>query len=286
MRFDRSTVVPAITETRFVPGERHRAGTRRRPLLPTQGRDPSAGLVLGGLQEEIRSPEAGAAQTGVGASRRGRLRSMPVLSGTTGREVFVAYPWTLYSNRAAYKRAYTSLQKALSVKFIFAEERISSGHVLEKIAEMIEQTAFGIYDVSGWNPNVTLEYGMARGLGALTFIAFNPDKTDIGDVPTDVRGYDRLQYADFDELSDAVATLVRQQLGKEPASDPLEDDRKRLLKHIGKTPGKTARELAEGFGERLDYVQLLIRRSGSDLETTGATRGVRYYRRGSRKKKK
>jgi hypothetical protein len=200
------------------------------------------------------------------------------------REVFVAYPWTLYANRAAYKRAYTKLQKALSVKFIFAEERISSGHVLEKIAEMIEKTAFGIYDVSGWNPNVTLEYGMARGQGAVTFIAFNPEKTDVGDVPTDVKGYDRLQYTDFDDLSDSVATLVRQQLGKQPASNPLEDDRKRLLKTVRATPGMTARELAEQFGERLDYVQLLLRRSGSSLETTGATRGVRYYIRGSRKK--
>lgn len=202
---------------------------------------------------------------------------------TASREVFVAYPWTLYSNRASYKRAFTKLQKALAVKFIFAEERISSGHVLEKIAEMIEQAAFGIYDVSGWNPNVTLEYGMARGLGAITFIAFNPDKTKIGDVPTDVRGYDRLQYTDFDELSEAVATLVRQQLGKEPVSDPLEDDRRRLLRMIRSTPGKTARELAEELGERLDYIQLLIRRSGSELETTGATRGVRYYIRGTRK---
>jgi hypothetical protein len=205
---------------------------------------------------------------------------------TANREVFVAYPWTLYSNRATYKRAFTKLQKPLAVKFVFAEERISSGHVLEKIAEMIEKAAFGIYDVSAWNPNVTLEYGMARGLGAITFIAFNPDKTKIGDVPTDVRGYDRLQYTDFDELSEAVATLVRQQLGKEPVSDPLEDDRRRLLRMIRSTPGKTARELAEELGERLDYVQLLIRRSGSELETTGATRGVRYFVRGTRASRK
>lgn len=130
------------------------------------------------------------------------------------RQIFVAYPWTLYSNRANYKKAYTSLEKALSVRFVFAEERIADGHVLEKIATMIRDTAFGIYDVSGWNPNVTLEYGMARGMDASAFIAFNPEKTDVGDVPTDVRGYDRLQYTDFEELSDVVATLVTQQLGK------------------------------------------------------------------------
>ena len=201
-------------------------------------------------------------------------------SSEANRDVFVAYPWTLYSNREAYKRAYTKLQKPLAVRFVFAEERISSGHVLEKIAEMIEQAAFGIYDVSGWNPNVTLEYGMARGIGAVTFIAFNPEKTDIEDVPTDVRGFDRLQYTDFDGLSDAVATLVRQELGETPVSDPLEADRRRLLNAIQGNAGMTARELAEYLGQRLDYVQLLIRRSGSDLETTGATRATRYYPKG------
>ena len=47
---------------------------------------------------------------------------------------------------------------------------------------------------------MTLEYGIARGVGAKAFIAFNPDKTELHDVPTDVRGYDRLQYTDFNEL--------------------------------------------------------------------------------------
>jgi hypothetical protein len=198
--------------------------------------------------------------------------------GSGGRDIFVAYPWNLYSSRAAYKKAYTSLEKGLTVRFVFAEERISSGHVIEKIESMIRETAFGIYDVSGWNPNVTLEYGIARGMRAKSFIAFNPDKTVVGDVPTDVRGYDRLQYTSFEELSDRVAELVAQELGTGPlAEDPLESDRTRLLEIVGQSPGKRADELADAMRTSLDYVQLLLRRSKDDLETTGATRGTRYF---------
>jgi hypothetical protein len=194
------------------------------------------------------------------------------------RRIFVAYPWDLYSSRESYKEAYTKLERALSVTFVFAEERISSGHILDKIIEMIEETAFGIYDVSSWNPNVTLEYGLARGTGAFAFIAFNPEKTNIGDVPADVRGYDRLQYRDFDGLSDVVATLITQELGKSPTSeDPLEQDRQRIMPLIRSDPGMTARQLADALPERLDYVQLLLRRSGSELRTEGQTRGMRYY---------
>jgi hypothetical protein len=64
------------------------------------------------------------------------------------RDIFVAYPWSLYPDRTSYKRAYTSMQAALNVKFLFAEQRVTTGTVLEKIVEMIESAAFGIYDVS------------------------------------------------------------------------------------------------------------------------------------------
>jgi hypothetical protein len=194
------------------------------------------------------------------------------------REIFVAYPWALYDDRALYKRAYTSMQTALKVKFLFAEQRVSTGTVLTKIREMIESAAFGIYDVSHWNANVTLEYGMAVGMGRKAFIAFNPDRTDLGDVPSDVRGYDRLQYRDLDELTTAVESLVVQELGTGAAEvDPLEAHRRQLLASIRANPGKTVQQLAALTGLDKDYVQLLLRRSDSELRSTGATRGMKYF---------
>lgn len=123
------------------------------------------------------------------------------------RSVFVAYPWSVAS-REDYKDAYRSLQQATGVSFIFAEDRISDEHVLEKILGMIRNTAFGIYDVTGWNPNVTLEYGYARGIGARAFIAFNPALTERNEVPADIRGFDRIQYGTLAELRMQVAQLL------------------------------------------------------------------------------
>ncbi len=194
------------------------------------------------------------------------------------RLIFVAYPWSLYDDRDYYKKAYLDLQKPLNVKFVFAEERVTNGHVLDKIIDMINGAEFGIYDVSTWNANVTLEYGVARGLNAKAYIAFNPDKTDLADVPSDVKGYDRLQYTSLTELSDKVSTVVAQEFGTGGrVADPLDEASERLVAQIRKTPGKTARQLAELLGERIDLVQLLLRRTASQWRTTGATRGVRYY---------
>lgn len=193
------------------------------------------------------------------------------------RDIFVAYPWALYDDRVAYKRAYTSMQSALKVRFVFAEQRVSTSTVLVKIREMIEQAAFGIYDVSEWNANVTLEYGMAIGMSRKAFIAFNPEKTDLGDVPSDVRGYDRLQYKDLSELTDSVESLVVQELGTEASVDPLEAQRRQVVSTIKGNPGCTVGQLAQLIGLDKDYVQLLIRRSESELRSTGATRGMKYF---------
>jgi hypothetical protein len=131
-----------------------------------------------------------------------------------GRSVFVAYPWAAYQDRDGYKAAFTSLEVDLDVRFIFAESQLSQHHVLDKIEDMIKATSFGIYDLTRWNPNVTLEYGYARGLGRQAFIAFNPTVGDSTDVPADTRGYDRVQYQSFEELTQEVRRLVIQELGR------------------------------------------------------------------------
>src|SRR5207302_1989989 len=81
-------------------------------------------------------------------------------TSSAARGIFVAYPWSAYENRSGYKTSFTTLERELDVQFVFAESHLSQQHVLDKIQEMIKTTAFGIYDLTQWNPNVTLEYGI------------------------------------------------------------------------------------------------------------------------------
>ena len=105
------------------------------------------------------------------------------------RQVFVAYSYRLYDKRD-YRRCFEEVGKAFKVDFIFADEKISSLHILQKIANYIRESQFGIYDITGWNPNVTLELGLALGMGERVYIALNPDETDLDDVPSDLKGVD------------------------------------------------------------------------------------------------
>ncbi|MCX7902851.1 MAG: hypothetical protein N2483_11385, partial [Burkholderiaceae bacterium] len=76
------------------------------------------------------------------------------------RQIFVAYPYTLYDT-SDYRKPYKELSKAFNVQFVFADEKITTLHILQKIADYIRSSRCGIYDISGWNANVTLELGLA-----------------------------------------------------------------------------------------------------------------------------
>jgi len=64
------------------------------------------------------------------------------------------------------------------------------------------------------------------------YIGFNPDKTDLEDVPSDIKGIDRLQYRSFTELSEKLAALLEQRYPKVEARQPLDDYVEGLRKDI------------------------------------------------------
>jgi hypothetical protein len=115
------------------------------------------------------------------------------------RSIFVAYPYELDSN-GRYRTVFRELERLFDVKFVFANEKLTTKHILDKTGDLIADCEWSLFDISRWNANVTLELGLAlrHGSGAIQ-IAFNP--TDARpDAPSDIRGIDRLEYRSVDEL--------------------------------------------------------------------------------------
>jgi hypothetical protein len=81
---------------------------------------------------------------------------------------------------------------------------------------------FSLFDISGWNPNVTLELGIAIADSDNWYICFNPEKTPVSEVPSDIKGIDRIQYSSFSELEEKLTALLEQRYPKE-IRQPLED---------------------------------------------------------------
>jgi len=196
------------------------------------------------------------------------------------RQVFVAYSYKLYP-KADYRKVFTELAKAFQVDFVFADEKITNLHILQKIANYIRSSRFGIYDISGWNPNVTLELGLAFGLGEKAYIAIDPTKTDVNEVPSDLRGMDRIQYDSYTELQTGLEKLLAQELPL-PRTHDVENQltslREQAVSVVAQSEGLKVPDIARLLGISIDMAKVVVRPLvGTRLRIEGVKRGSRYY---------
>lgn len=196
------------------------------------------------------------------------------------RQVFVAYSYRLYP-RADYRKVFNELAGAFKVTFVFADEKITNLHILQKIANYIRSSRFGIYDISGWNANVTLELGLAFGLNERAYIAIDPAKTDVNEVPSDLRGIDRIQYSSYSELQEGLAKLLAQELPVAPTHDvenQLLQLRNQAKELIRESDGLKVTDVAKLLGISVEMAKLVIRPMvNQELQMHGNTRAARYY---------
>jgi hypothetical protein len=201
----------------------------------------------------------------------------------------VAYSYRLYPGER-YRKVFGRVEADCGISFVFADTRVTNEQILDKIQRMIQESAYSIFDISDWNPNVTLELGIARGSGRPWYILIDPSKSTGGihEAPADLRGFDRVQYSDYESLEKGLRKLVSQANPAVPRSlTPLANGAVTILDEVlGVSPGRHneahfelskgaeisvfARELeGEDFDlylmDRRNYVQFCKDRSESDL---------------------
>jgi len=197
------------------------------------------------------------------------------------RQIFVAYPYTLYDTND-YRKPYKELAKAFNVQFVFADEKITTLHILQKIADYIRSSRCGIYDISGWNANVTLELGLAYGMNEKAYVISNPKQHPAGEVPSDLRGLDRMQYTSFSELQAALEKILTQEFPIQPTHDvenQLETLRKQAMSVINDAPdGLKINDIASLLGVSGEVAKVVVHPLvGASLRTEGVRKGTRYF---------
>jgi len=197
------------------------------------------------------------------------------------RQVFVAYPYTIY-DKADYRRPFKELAKAFDVEFVFADERITTLHILQKIADYIRSSRCGIYDISGWNANVTLELGLAYGMNEKAYIISNPKQHAANEVPSDLRGIDRLQFTSFAELQSAVEKILTQEFPIQPThkvEDQLDSLREQVANVVSEKDGLKITDIASLLGVSVDVAKVVVHPLvGGTLRTEGTRKGTKYFR--------
>ncbi len=199
------------------------------------------------------------------------------------KQVFVAYSYKTYA-KADYRRVFSDLEKQYDVRFIFADEKITNMHIMQKIISYIRSSDFSLFDISGWNPNVTLELGFAMAHSDSWYICLNPEKTEIKEVPSDLRGLDRIEYASYDELGRKLATLIEQRYPRRTQVVSIEqhlDELRRQFRAFMETTddGLTMQAIAQILQVGVPVAQLVVAplAAAGVLRTTGARKATRYY---------
>lgn len=134
---------------------------------------------------------------------------------------------------------------------------------------------------------MTLELGFAMAIGDQWFIAIDPSKTDVNEVPSDLRGLDRIQYSSYTELSTNLAVLLEQHYPKKARGtldSYLEDRRSEIRDILRSNPGLTIISLAQLLRVEVPVAQLALRPlfETGELESTGNRKGMKYFIKGTR----
>jgi hypothetical protein len=203
---------------------------------------------------------------------------------TLRKQVFVAYSYRLYP-KDDYRKPYKDLEQKYDVTFIFADEQITNMHIMKKIETLIRGSDFSIFDISGWNPNVTLELGYGMAVGDQWYIALDPSKTETKEVPSDLRGLDRIEYGSYHELANKLTVLLEQRYPKRPVGtidSYLQERRGQVRELLKSNPGLTVISLAQVMSLEVPVAQLVLKPmlDAGELETTGARKGMKYFLKG------
>jgi hypothetical protein len=122
---------------------------------------------------------------------------------------FVACPYGGKFPFARFKKALNFLP----LRFVYADSQIKTQQLLERVRGEIAKSDYALFDVTGWNPNVTLELGLADGLNKNYYILYNQKKKS--EVPADIRGLQRFGYNKIDSGENSLILQLAEHLVKQ-----------------------------------------------------------------------
>lgn len=180
-----------------------------------------------------------------------------------------------------YKKTFQAVAKSYGVEFKLADEQITNQHVLQKITNYIRDHEICLFDITGWNPNVALKLGIAVGLGRRYFILLNYKIDQNKDVPSDIKGIDRIQYSSNSELEAKLIFLVKQELSQrsDRSDSAFEALKNQVLEALQTSPGLGLTKLSEIIREDKSLVQSTVRVliQNGELQTSGQRKGTVYF---------
>ena len=159
-------------------------------------------------------------------------------------QVFIGCPW--WTVRKKYLDISEELKKKFPIHFIIigSEAAHTAEDLLNYIKTKLETSSTAIFDVSGGNPNVSLEFGFAEGrnIESALYISTRGDSSakSVSSIISDLAGKRRKEYKNKNSLSRLLSNFSK----FHPYTIKFEKAMKVLMKEFDKGEKKSYRALS------------------------------------------
>jgi uncharacterized protein YjaZ len=158
-------------------------------------------------------------------------------------QVFIGCPWKTV--RKKYVDLREEIKKRFPIHFVIVGSEVghSAEDLLNYIKSRLETSSSAIFDVSGGNPNVSLEFGYAEGLNiesALYISTHGKSGRSSSSIISDLAGKRRKEYKNENSLTRLVSEFCK----NHPYTIKFEKAMKVLMKRLSKGEKKSYRALS------------------------------------------
>ena len=130
-------------------------------------------------------------------------------------QVFIGLPWKTV--RPKYERVITKLEKSYPIHFTIVGRNDGQDalDLFEIIKDRIANSSYAVFDATGGNANVSLEYGYAEGIGVPKAIFLSSHRSTqkssaTSPIISDLHGQRRVQYKTEKTLLSEMQRLCRE----------------------------------------------------------------------------
>jgi hypothetical protein len=171
----------------------------------------------------------------------------------------------------------------LKVKYVFGDGSVSSSTLLDKMSSDIESSDYAFFDITGFNPNVMIELGMAYQHKRRVYIVFDEKrhkdapatKAVKEPVPANIRGQDHFAYKSLADFDAVIRTALRKALGI--GNNSLQDIKIKINRSLRERPQRIG-EIVATIGADQEQISeaLLVMRAERTVTCKGHGMGARW----------
>jgi len=172
----------------------------------------------------------------------------------------------------------------LGAEYVFGDKEFTADSLVSKMNSCIDSCEYAFFDITGFNPSVMMELGIAFHSKGRLFFMYDEAKhrnsaivkATKDQIPTNIRGQDHFTYRTLYDLDFGVRSSLRNALGIGKSS--LQDLKLKINGILRKKPQRIG-EIAETLGnvEKDSVAQaLFVLRAEKKVECNGIGMGARW----------